>query len=908
MSDDTLIPGGPNEYIVDVDVPAASSELFAFEDDLKARLIRDYGFKPDAGALLRGLCPSCRGRTLTADRLRVYCSRTSKCGWDETVPALYPDLYDRFSERYPVRPDAPNATAEQYLRYRFGFDPEQLAGLYTQASYWNPKGDRGTATVRIDIAEGVSWEHFIDSITVRTAAGRNIVLTEDLAGDYEGHWWSPGDLSEASEIWIVASPFDALALHLAGVAAAAAILKADNYPAASLQKLAAACMGQGRPDLVWALGSDAGSVYHIRKWIERARAEGWPCEAAQIAEKPGPQTWASLHIRNRLGEKDRADYRHYGALLIAKTAFDKALLIYKRNKRQTFHFDHENALYWWNLDAEKFDKATKDSEGQEIPEDDPRREDALKTAGTVTKIANCLPTPLYYQRNDVTDESWYYFRIDFPHAGQPIKTTFTNGQISSAPEFKKRLLHMPGAFWKGTPKQLDVLMEQWVYGIKQVKTIDFVGYAKEHRAYIYQDVAVKDGKLYRLNDEDYFDLPGLAIKTLSHSPKLELNTDLRAFRTDWFSALWTAFGAQGVVALAFWLGALFAEQIAARQKTYPFLEVIGEAGSGKSTLIHFLWKLLGRDDWEGFDPTNASQPAIGRNLAQVGNLPIVLMEGDRTQSNNPQGRPLKGFDWAELKKVYNRQPYRSRGVKNSGNETYEPPFRGAIVIEQNLEVVGDQAVIERLIHMVFSAAGHTQHTRAAAEKLETTPMEDVSGFLVKAAIAEKEILAHYFDRYAAHERTLQLDPAVRKFRIIHNHAQMMALVDCLDLVIPISDEQRAEARGMLIDMAIERQQAISQEHPLVDEFWDIVNFIEESADRSVLNHSRNEDEIAINLVHFYEVASARRGNPPQIADLKRVLKTSKNPKFVERRAVNSAIYASELDKPKTVKCWVFERK
>jgi len=153
---------------------------------------------------------------------------------------------------------------------------------------------------------------------------------------------------------------ESLALHLGGV------------PAEALQALAAGCMGKGRPDFVWASGSDKGSLYHLRKWIERARAEGWPCEAAQISEKPSPLTWASLDIRNRLGEKDRDDYRHYGALLIAKTAFDKA---------------------------------TKDSEGEEIPEDDPRREDALKTAGTVTKIANCLPTPLYYQRNEVMDES-----------------------------------------------------------------------------------------------------------------------------------------------------------------------------------------------------------------------------------------------------------------------------------------------------------------------------------------------------------------------------------------------------------------------------------------------------------------------------------------------------------------------
>jgi len=61
-------------------------------------------------------------------------------------------------------------------------------------------------------------------------------------------------------------------------------------------------------------------------------------------------------------------------------------------------------------------------------------------------------------------------------------------------------------------------------------------------------------------------------------------------------------------------------------KSYPFLELIGEAGSGKSTLIEFLWKLLGRDDYEGTDPTKSTLAGRTRTFGQVGNLPMVLIE------------------------------------------------------------------------------------------------------------------------------------------------------------------------------------------------------------------------------------------------------------------------------------------
>jgi hypothetical protein len=587
--------------------------------------------------------------------------------------------------------------------------------------------------------------------------------------------------------------------------------------------------------------------------------------------------------------------------------------MYQHEGRASFWFDHHSSLYWWSFDLEKFNEAMLEAEKNGTDNENARFE-ALTTSAAVQKIANCLPQPLYYQRNEVTDEAWYYFRIDFPHAGPAIKTTFTAGQLASAPEFKKRLLAQPGAMWLGAPKQLDAIMERWTYGIKRVETIDFSGYAKEHGAYIFRDLAVKDGRLYQLNEEDYFDLPKLAVKTLSHSVPLAINTDLSQFGADWISSLWTSFGPQGFVALAFWFGTLFAEQIRARQKSYPFLEVIGEAGSGKSTLINFLWKLVGRADYEGFDATNASQAALGRNLAQVGNLPIVLLESDRGAPGTAVGRPRGGIDWAEFKKLYNGNPYRSRGVKNSGLDTYEPPFRGSIVIEQNLAVTGDQAVIERLLHMEFDTRGHSDISRAAAERLERMPVEAVSGFLLKAILAEKEMLALFWERCKYHEEVFGANPAIRKFRIIRNHAQIAALVDCLGRLLGLDAEEHIEPTQILVTaMAAERQQAINQEHPVVERFWELYDYIEDTAEFPILNHAAEKSRvIAVNLPHFEEVCLARKLTPPDIGDLKRCLRLSKNPRFLANKTVNSALRkfdgSSVNGGGKSVKCWVFEGK
>lgn len=426
---------------------------------------------------------------------------------------------------------------------------------------------------------------------------------------------------------------------------------------------------------------------------------------------------------------------------------------------------------------------------------------------------------------------------------------------------------------------------------------------------MFNDLAVRDGRLYALNEEDFFDMGKLSLKSLNQSVSLTLNDNLKQMDSQWPQLLWQAFGAKGFVALAFWFGTMFAEQIRDKHKSFPFLEIVGEPGSGKTTLIEFLWKLLGRRDYEGFDPSKSTLAARARNFAQVANMPVVLIEGDRNQ----EGAKQRGFDWEELKTAYNGRSVRSRGLRNSGNETYEPPFRGAIVIAQNADVSASNPVLERIIHLYTDRSGQNTQTKVAAEQLERLPVELLSGFMLKAALAEQAVLECVNRQIPLYEQQLHAHPDIRHIRIIKNHAQLMALLDALALVIPVTEEQLQATREMFIQLSLERQQAISADHPLVQEFWDIFDFLD-GDDEPQLNHSRDEQLIAVNLNHFIQLATERRQQIPPVSDLKRVLKTSRTHKFIEVRTVNSGInaefnrrYPAASRRPATVKCWVFQR-
>ncbi|MCF5937649.1 bifunctional DNA primase/helicase, partial [Xanthomonas perforans] len=674
------------------------------------------------------------------------------------------------------------------------------------------------------------------------------------------------------------------------------------------------------PTLVWALDNEPGARAYTHKHIKRAAALGFDSRAAQIVQRDGKKTdWNDLHLRAiasddpKQWDNDVNEARYQGDLLVARSAVDKGLLMFEHDGRNDFWLDYRSRLYWFDFDTQRFDKLRKEKlgdidadDGDEVAAEDLKK--IKRAACSVQKIANCYPEALYFQRQEVTDESWYYFRVDFPHDGPSVKGTFTGGHVASASEFKKRLISLAaGAMFTGTGHQLDRLIEEQTEAIKTVDAIDFVGYSKEHRAYLLGDMAVRDGDLVTANEEDYFEFDKLRLKTTQKSIRLEIQRDADAFRADWLPWLWQCFGTHGMVAMTFWFGSLFAEQIRAGHKSFPFLEATGEAGAGKTTLLTFLWKLLGRSDYEGFDPAKSSKAGRARAMGQVSGMPVVLLEADRSE---PDKAHSKTFEWDELKDFFGGGTLATRGVRNGGNETYEPPFRGTIVITQNAAVDASEAILTRIVKLHFKRPQVTTESRIAADNLNALQVEEVSHFLVRAIRQERAILDLFAERVKVFEAKLRAQQDLRLERVIKNHAQMLALFDCLRLVITIPDDMVEQTRLALLDMALERQKAISADHAMVNEFWEVYEYLEATGHgKAVVNHSRDAQRIAINLNHFAARAAQFSQAVPDLKVLRALLGDSRRHKFIGANvAVNSAVLKDDLTGVgTTVKCWVFAK-
>jgi len=616
--------------------------------NILSRLKADYKFTSTGKVMRGGRCPDCKGKELyvyTEHPWVMRCGRESKCGHEWSTRDLYSDLFDNWSERHPQTQTDPHAAAKAYLRDERGLNYVKLTGCYTQESYFDRKLNAGSATVRFPLPGDGWWERLIDRVYRFGKKKANF----KYGYSYKGHaWHHPSltfdDISQAEEVWFEEGIFDAVAMGEAFEterprAIAAATLSTNNYPENWLKQLAEAVALRGvearRPTLVFAFDVGAAGVNATRKYVERAKDEGWQARAAQV--RPDGEghklDWNDLHKRKELGAEKLETYLANGDITIAESAADKAFLLYRRSRRSEFPLTFKTRQLWAKFSVERINELIQ-SYGEDKTlatlSNEQKWDMAAREAVEVQEIANCVFRTLYFQ-SDATqpNENSYYVRVDFPGKQDTVKAPFPGPAVAGAGEFKKRLISVaPGAMFTGTNYQLDKLMERQLDNIRTVDTLYFSGYSIEHGAWMFDDMAVTDGRVIPLNEEDFFEIGKVGLKPKAATREFSIEYDPHALNYSWWDDFYVAFGPLGLVALAFWLLSMFAEQVRRDQQSLGFLEIAGPPGSGKSTLLIFLWKLVGRrHNYEGFDPASSTAAGIARELVKYGNLPVVFLEG-----------------------------------------------------------------------------------------------------------------------------------------------------------------------------------------------------------------------------------------------------------------------------------------
>lgn len=884
------------------------------EQQIVEALLKDtqLNFKtPKAGAkaLYGGKCPDCQETEVFVSLEKPYqlkCNRTNKCGYTESTKARYSHLWSNLADDFPATDAEPNATAKAYMSMVRGFPLIKTEQWFEQGAMKLRNG-RYAETVRFLLWDGCWWDRLINERDIRdnTKNGENPNKADFKYGTvYKGKYWAPPNqvIEQGDQVYIVEGIFHAIAFALCGYKVVAAF-SSNNLPRELIEA------NKGR-NVTWCLAYDAGaageyaSVKYLRELNEMK-------ESARISLPHSASTdWDDLYREEKLNDEYLDECKWRGRLLAAPDVKRKAFALYCWRQYTYTVITFEKETYSVRV---IFDKLSKELDNEKI-EWNNEHFSIFVGCLSLNHIANCELNFLHIEKDKFTQERKYLFDVYMPKHRKPFLVGFTPSNLGDAKAISTSLLNQTDfGHFKGGSKELDFLTKKWSSQmINTVETVPFIGYEETSGAYVFPQVGYQDGRFYKTNSHGYLHFHKCSIKTSLGGMDFVHSTK---FDGSWLPDFIKVFDLNGVAALGFWTLSLFAQQVKASHQNLTFLELTGEKEAGKSTLIRFLWKLFGRQ-YEGADILSLTPSAEFRLLAQVSNLPVVFLESDKEQTGNQKGgRNNSGVDWERYKKLSDLNgAIASRGVKTNDNQTNDLIFRGTLCISQNATISASPAVLSRIVHMHYTVAHKRIENIPIADRLKQMDVEHLSGYLHHVLTNEKKWLGAFFKAFPIYRVRLTANPNIRSQRVVDCHAQVMAAVDALKVLLHnFTDDALDKTLSHIEQRAIARDLRLNEEHPLVQHFWETYHWINEQTmhikdgdgERDVhyerLNHSADKKLIAINLNHWVELARKNGQEVISISDLKKVLPESRHYRFVDEKKVRSRI------EKHPVMCWVFTK-
>jgi len=836
-----------------------------------------------------GICPDCESKTVWIGKQHPWvlrCDRTVKCEYEETIKERYPHLFENWAERYPCSEKNPNATAQAFMSMKRGLDTPQIRKMYTQGIHKLSTG-MAAETVRFEIVPGMTWERLIEDKHIAVDSGKTRIKKQNPAATYSKKGWQPAGqkLNKRDTVYIVEGIFCALSMMLAGHKSIAAF-SCSNFPLEIIEANAG-------KEIKWVLAYDNDIAAHkyLKRYLETLKHIKE--DSAVVLSEPG-KDWNDAWLAGQLTEKYISECEWNGREFAARTQNEKAYVLYGRRAYTHRVFEFGGFLYSASVDIAALSKLL---DGARFEFGFCKTE--FDSCAKVVEIGNFSIDFLHIEKDKFTQEQRFFFELLPAFNPRRQLIGLPANAIIEPKSFSNGLLNLSCGSFEGSSGDLRLMRKQWLNRkVTYIETVPFVGYDEGSKSYVFTTCGYHESKYIPANTHGFIDVDGQGIKTTIKSVTLLTSTE---HNFNWLPDFIKVFDVNGLCALSFWTASLFTRQIKTALGAMPFLEVTGEKEAGKTTLIRFLWRLLGRDNYEGLDLNVASGVGLARYLSQVSNMPVVLLESDREDTGGQGGRPRNAINWDELKKLTELDGVlRSTGVKTNDSSTNEILFRGAIVITQNETVAGSEALLSRIVHLHCTTAHKKPENRQLADNLKEMRAGQLCGFLHAAITREHAYLECYLNAFKTHRATLSRVAEITSDRCIDFHAQVMASVDALAVVLPsLSHTEITRAHDHLVERAKDRMQRMSADHPLVQKFWDTYDYINRESrrgfsengslvvDEEQLNHHSSDNLIAVNLNQFYKLANNHGQERLPLDDLKKHLPKSRKNTFIAYKRVRS---------------------
>lgn len=846
----------------------------------------------EKGTYLTGKCPACGKHELFISKEKPWvlqCNRLNRCGWSASTRKLYPELFENYARRYPATIKEPNKTADSYLALNRGFDLSKIRGSYSQCVFHDSATGNSYPSIRFPIpdTENATWERII-------ANQNSKIRKAHFTGSYAGAAWTVKDFkpTKGNQVFIVEGIFHAMALHHAGYHAIAA-MSATNFPSKIIE-------AHKKKQIDWVLaldGDNAGRTYmkkHAQK-ITRLNEKASIC----LLPEEG-KDWDDLHREQKIKPAFIKRCLLNGQIFAASSVKEKAYYEFQRIPRSSILINYSNGLYSVSVSKRDIKSQLKN---EEINLASDRGKEIFILHLMVKKISNIVPTILYLEKDELLNEQAYIFNITYETGRAADKISIDGTHLSETKLFRRALLNKTvGGRLSASHKEFELILEQLLDKSPMViEKKRFLGFDPSSETYIFNNHAYHQGKEVFQNKEGFFPTGDKGIKTALRGVQIDPSG---RFSDEWLPAFIDVFHWQGLSCLAFWLGSFFVQQIRAKHKSFPFFELTGEPGAGKSTLLEFLWKCTGRRNYEGFDVMKATEAGRRRAFSQLSNLPVVLIESDR--NSDIRDAKKQQFDFDACKPFFNGRGTGTLGLPTRDNEIEENMFQSSLIISQNLEVDGSEALRERVVHCHVNKSHFRPESLETARWFETTEVTELSGFLKTALLHEDHVLSTIFKAFKEIE-TYYFEAGITNARIAKNHAQVAACGMALKILFPntMTEEYEMNLKNYLLSRAIKRQQRLKSDHPIIELFWENYEHLNSLHHTSTkidkLNHARDEASIAISLTEYRAMCKKHGLELIDSRILKQHLPCSTRHKLLYKNInINSKHTGT------TKRCWVFK--
>ena len=747
-----------------------------FNESLSQKIIDTYGGR-QVGTHLRNIkCPSCgepEAYSWHYSPREIHCPRLEACGVKHSTRTLFPDHWERISEKYPASNQNHKATAEAYLAIHRGIDPAIVE--FNQCIH--KLGEKEYSALCLPVV-GMN-QRFPYRVLIDCPKEIGNKRWEGGEG-HGGLYYDPEPatpLQSGRDLFIAEKPIDAISLKQAGERAVS-VFSAGEIPEKLYEKL------DKQQPIKLAFDNDSagkqGAVKNYQFLIDNE------FENVSICLPPRHfKDWNEMLLKGDDGpllneEKKLRGFKegeHLGRLALAKNARE--------------YFDEV-----CNFEGSRQPLVRVFEFGERIlkgVQKNPMKRNVVEISDRELAIR-------FREIDDLGSHS-YHIQVGSHKSGNKPITVEMRAEDMLTNKLSEIMISKTEAIVTQSRPDQQLLYKHLMDkgGIDTITSTGLYGHDPKSNWYVFSNVAVDpSGGLHRpVPKADYFKVSdGKFIRPFTQVFSSE---EERIVRTGepfslmgFVNELHEAYGPRGLLCAGFYIASLFSTHIFNTYRCFPFLSLVGEPNIGKTTLAILLSRAFSFSNREGvaLGETNTKK-GIGRTISAHSSIALALTEWTNQR------------DFAEgaLKNMYGRGAIQTRAAFSNDNRTISLPLRCALVFVWNTELFTMKPVIQRTITARFTKEMMSDKTREAANKLIEYSPE------LMATVGE-QVLQNRLD----YEKDLvgEIEKQVEKLkqrgiedqRIGRNHAFVLAALSLFLRQAGWNDEQTKGCMEQVTSVAI----------------------------------------------------------------------------------------------------------